>query len=148
LSRRGAVVAASVALLAGCGSAVTKQDVVVRADAICGGAVRALRALTPVTSGAGLAAYLDRVTAIVASEASQLRRLPRPAQDRALLTRYIDSAGQIATEFEALASAARTGDSAAIATATSALRTNPAPVLAARYGLRDCAGAAATVGSG
>jgi hypothetical protein len=63
---------ASVALLAGCGGSVTKADVIARADAICSGTLRSIRAAAPPagTSTAQLARYFERVVPIVAGNVS------------------------------------------------------------------------------
>jgi hypothetical protein len=129
-------------MLAACGGGVTKKDVIARADGICANAVRAVRAAQASIGGA------QKVAAAIAREAKQLRALPRPAEDHALLDRYIAAIGRLATEYRDVANALRAGNQGAVSTALAALRTNPAAALAARYGLRECAGARATVGSG
>jgi hypothetical protein len=131
-------------LLAGCGSAVSKQDVIARGDAICDNALRAVRTVPPPAGSTGAAAYFGRIAPIVVTEATQLRKLPRPPADRALLDSYIASAARVAGDYLALAAAARSGNRDALATAGAALRESDAPALAGRYGLRDCATSAGT----
>ena len=145
-----AVVALTV-LLAGCG-AYTKQDFVARADAICASTVRKTRSIsapavarTKAEQRATLAGYLSLVAPIVKSEASQIDALQRPTQDRAALTRYLAALTQVATDYEALATAARRGDSQAVANTEAALRTSPVTALAADYGLPACEAPGATV---
>jgi hypothetical protein len=151
--RRGwpvALLASAVLLIAGCGSTVTKKDVVARADGICADTLREVRAVpAPVSqSVAALSAYYARVAPIVESEATAVEKLPRPRQDQRVLNRWISSVDLFAAEYRAIANAARLGDRQAIATAQAAVRTNDAPALAAGYGLRVCTGAAGTsVGS-
>ncbi len=152
-TRAGAALAlAAVSLaVAGCGSsAVTKKDYIARANAICSTAVRDVRNVTPpsTTGGASLpelGRYLEGVSPIVAAEAKQLRAIPHPKADRALLARYLTAVGATASQYRALADAARAHDRQAMNAATAALLANPAAGLARRYGLADCAGAAATV---
>jgi hypothetical protein len=126
----------------GCGGGVTKKDVIARGNAICANAVLAIRSAPP-SKGS-----FTRVAAIVEHETAQLAALPRPAQDRALLGQYIAAAHQLASDYRKLADAQQTGDRSGVQAGFAALRANPAPKLAARYGLRECAGARATVGSG
>ena len=143
-----------VAVLAGLGVAacgghtVTKQDVIARGNAICAGAVRDLRA-TPVpaageTSLPGLATYLGAVTPILQREISNLRALPRPAEDRALLDRYLAAVTKSGATYRALEAAARRGDQDGVNQALAELQADPSSSLAARYGLNQCAGGAGT----
>jgi hypothetical protein len=138
------------AALAGCGagganSSATKQDVIARGNAICAATLRAERA-TPSPSGTGgsLATYFRSALPIVEKEAAQLRSLPRPARDRAVLTRYLAAMASLQRQYRALATATASGDGAATAQALAALRSSPAPALAGRYGLTQCAAAAGT----
>lgn len=141
--------AACAVALAGCGGhAATKQDVIARGNAICAGALRDLRA-TPAPAGgetslSGLAAYLQSVLPTLAREASNLEALPRPAADRAVLNQYLSAFGRSQASYRALVAAARRGDQTAVNQALAQLQANPAPSLAARYGLNQCAGAAGT----
>jgi hypothetical protein len=129
----------------GSGSSATRQDVIARGNAICAATLRAERA-TPSPSGtaASLAAYFTSVLPVVEKEAAQLRSLPRPARDRDVLARYLTAIGALEHEYRALAAAAAAGDSGATAQALAALRASPAPALAGRYGLTQCAAAAGT----
>ncbi len=96
-SRGIGALALSVAALAlsACGSSgESKQDFVARANGICNNTVRDVRNVAPAAGGgavtlSALAKYLGAVAPIVAGEAKQLRALPRPATDRALLRRYL-----------------------------------------------------------
>lgn len=142
----GAGLLAAVALTA-CGSSpVTKQDVIARANQICETAASSARSVTPPAPGAlpDLARYYQRVTPIVTVEVKQLRTLPRPAQDRALLDRYLAAIASSADEYRALANAAQSGDRGALASASAQLRSNPAAGLAMRYGIAGCGGSTAT----
>ena len=136
--------------LASCGSrAVTKQDYVARANAICASTTRAIRNVAP-TGGGGvslsaLGHYLGAVTPLVDSEVKQLRALPRPAVDRRLLEQYLGAAASEAADYRTLAAAARSGDHAGVTAATAALQASPATTLAGRYGLSACVGGGATV---
>jgi hypothetical protein len=136
--------------VAGCGSSVTKQDIVTRGDAICANTLRQVRAVPAPTgtSTTSLAAYYARVAPIIGSEAAAVRKLPRPPQDERALNSWISSVTLVASYYRALANAARLGDRQAIATADAALRGSDAATLAGRYGLRVCTGSAGTaVGS-
>ncbi len=142
-------VAIAVVTLAACGSAgVTRQDVIARGNAICSSALRSIRATPPPAPGPGslaaLASYLRRVLPIVEREAAELRALPRPAPNRATLERYIAAVTGSAAEYGALAAAAAHGDRSATDAVLAALRADPAPGLATRYGLTQCAGTAGT----
>lgn len=137
--------------LAGCGSANTKRDFVARADAICAAATREERALPPPGATVTLAGYLTRVAGVVAREARDLRRLPRPQQrasQRRELASYLDALGAAATEFRAAAQAAASGDSARLLVSQSALASSRAPALATAYGLATCGNPGATYRSG
>lgn len=131
-------------IIAGCGgSSATKSDVIARGNAICASALRQVRA-TPSPAGgagslAGLSGYLKQVVPIFDNEISDIRALPRPSQDRALLDRYIAAMVSTKAQYDRLAAAARNGDSAGAAQALAALQTSPAPALAKRYGLSACA---------
>jgi hypothetical protein len=137
--------------LAACGSSgESKQDFIARANGICTNAIHDVRNVSVPGSGGAvsapaLAKYLEAVAPIVASEAKQLRALPRPTTDRALLEKYLAAVAAIAAQYKALARAARAGDRQAMSTATAALQANPATGLATRYGLTECAGATGTV---
>jgi hypothetical protein len=142
-------------VLAGClaatacgGHAVTKKDVIARANAICINALRAVRSVPPPAGATGspaaLAAYLQKVAPIIETEASATKALPRPAQDRVLLNRYVTALADGATQYRALSAAAKHGDSAGFAHALAVLRESPAPALAARYGLNRCNASAGT----
>lgn len=138
-------------VVAGCGSAATKQDVIARADAICASTLHDVRAVAPPAvvgashaAMAAFASYLDRVLAIVETEAAQLRKLPRPQPDRGLLERYVESVARLAGDYRALAAAARAADAGGVANAEAALRASDAPALAAAYGLRTCASSGTT----
>jgi hypothetical protein len=142
-------------IVAGCGSSVTQRDFVTRADGICAAALREVRAVPPPSLRSGgsqavpaVAGYLARVVPIVTQEAAALRRLQRPSggsAGRALLDRYLAALAQEATDYRRLAAAARRGDAAGVADAEGALRASPAVALAARYGLRTCGEAGATI---
>jgi hypothetical protein len=134
--------------LAGCGShAETKQDFIARANAICESALRGIRNVSPPTGTVtllALARYLGQVTPIIETETKQLRALPRPAADRALLERYLTALRLDGAEYRAWASAARSGDRQAMSTATAALQASSAAGLAGRYGLSACASSSGT----
>lgn len=143
----GALGALAAVLVAGCGSSYTKSDFVARADAICAGSLREVRA-SPTPSG-GLARYMATVLPIVESEASELRALrppPESAGDRELLERYRAALAGAATAYRQLASAADRGDPQGVADAEAALRANPVDSLALSYGLRTCGSPGRTVG--
>lgn len=130
------------------GHTVTKEDVIARGNAICGAALRDLRATPPPAAGEtslpGLAAYLRAVMPILQREVSNLQMLPRPAADRALLDQYVSAVAKSGATYRALAAAARRGDQDAVNQALAQLEANPASSLAARYGLNQCAGTAGT----
>ena len=132
-----------------CGSASpTKKDVIARGNAICSSAVSSVRAVVPPAKGAGsataLAGYFKQLEPIVANEVSQLRKLPRPSVDQALLNRYIDAVSEAGTVYKRLVSAAERNDVPAVARYLGALRASPAQSLAQRYGIGQCAAAAGT----
>lgn len=130
------------------GHTATKQDVIARGNAICAGAVRDLQATPPPAGGEtslpGLAAYLSAIMPILQREVSNLKALPRPAADRALLDRYVSAVAQSGATYRALAAAARRGDQDGVNQVLAQLEANPASSLAARYGLNQCAGAVGT----
>jgi hypothetical protein len=140
----------SLAMIAACcsgvmacgGHAATKQDVIARANGICITVLRQVRSIPPPAGGTGapaaLAAYLEKVVPIVEKEAADTRALPRPAKDRAVLDRYIAAVTAGAGAYDALETAARNGDAAAISRGLAALRGSPAPALAAQYWLNRC----------
>jgi hypothetical protein len=148
--RRSAIAAiATCVALAGCGGAkqATKQDVVSRANAICTGALRDIRALpSPAAGGStsGLAKYLRQVVPIIDKEVANLRALPRPARDRAVLDRYLAAMAGVDAKYRALLAAARSGDAGAVSDTLSTLAASPAAGLAERYGLSQCASASGT----
>ena len=151
--RRSAALALAVTtvVLSACGSSgESKKDFIARANAICNNTTRDVATVpAPSTSGTvtlpALARYLGAVAPIVASEAKQLKALPRPTGDEATLRRYLAAVAATAAHYKALADAARGGDRQAMGAATAALRANPAPRLAAAYGLTECTGPAGTV---
>ncbi|MDQ6850029.1 MAG: hypothetical protein M3070_08685 [Actinomycetota bacterium] len=142
------LVACLVAVVAtACGSSSsTKKDVIARGNAICSSAVNSVRAVVPPAKGAGsgtaLAGYFRQLEPIVAKEVTQLRKLPRPSTDRAVLNRYIDSVTKAGNVYKQLVSAAERNDIPGVAKHLSALRASPAQSLAQRYGMSKCAAAA------
>ncbi len=148
--RRGRRTAAGLLLalaVAGCGGhTATKSDVIARGNAICAAAVRELRATAPPAPGSlpALSRYLQQLLPIVRREVSDLKGLPRPAQDRALLDRYVSGVTKLGSTYADLAAAAERGDQEGVDQALAALQANSASALAGRYGLRQCASAATT----
>jgi hypothetical protein len=130
------------------GSSPTKKDVIARGNAICSSAVSSVRAVVPpakgASSGTTLAGYFKQLEPIVAKEVSQLRKLPRPSTDKALLDRYIDSVTKAGNIYKQLAAAAQRNDIPGVAKYLGALRASPAQSLAQRYGMSQCAAAAGT----
>jgi hypothetical protein len=128
------------------GHAATKKDVIARADGICVNTLRQVRDVPPPagSSLSALATYARKVAPLIDKEASDTRSLPRPAQDRAVLNRYVAAVAASAASYRALVAAARGDDPGDVAQALSALRSNPAPALATRYGLAECSAAAGT----
>lgn len=145
---RRATVAACIAATACGGHTATKQDVIAQGNAICAGALRDIRALpTPASAEAStgaLAKYLEEVVPIIHTEIAGLRKLPRPARDRALLTRFLAAMGTTEAQYRTLLAAARSGDAAAVSEALSALAGGPSSKLASQYGLTQCANASGT----
>lgn len=143
-----ATVLAALVVTACGGHTATKQDVIARGNAICAGAQRDLLATPPPAAGEtslpGLAEYLDAIMPILQREISNLKALPRPAGDRALLDQYLSAVAESAATYRALAAAARRGDQDGVNQALAQLEANPASSLAARYGLIQCAGGAGT----
>jgi hypothetical protein len=148
--RRIALTLATVLALSGCGHSYTKRDFVARADAICASAVRAVRQVPPPRFASPrerlpeLARYLARALPILQAESARLRALGRPPDQRALLARYLDELSHSVARYRALLTDAQRGDARALAADEAALRASPLPALAARYGLRSCAGPGAT----
>jgi hypothetical protein len=135
------------ATVAACGGhTATKSDVIARGNEICESASSAIRSVPPPTghSLAQLGQYYEQVTPIVEHEARQLRALPTPAQSQALLRQYQAAVGEAATAYGDLATAARKGDAAGVASASATLRSSPAASLAVRYGLARCGGSLGT----
>jgi hypothetical protein len=137
---------AAALLVAGCGSTVTKHDVVVRANAICANTLRSVRAVPPptVTTLASLEAYYGRVAPIVESEVTQLQKLPRPAQDKQVLDKWVSSMAMVGSDYRALLKAAQMHNKQGISEALGSLQASHAANLAARYGLRVCTGSEGT----
>ena len=127
------------ALVAGCGgSGYTRHDFITRADAICTGALRQARSITP---GTALPAYLGQFVPVLESEAAQLQALRRPpdtARDRATLAHYFAALKQTVVEYRQLAAAARSGDQQGVTDAEAALGASPVYSLATSYGLAAC----------
>lgn len=144
--RRGQSVIAIAAVataVAGCGShAVTRAQVIARADAICANTLGAVR-----VSQAGRG-HVAAVVPLIGREVRLLVALPRPAAEPGLLDRYLAAMRASLAQWRTLAAAQLRGSSAAAGAALAALSDSPAPELAARYGMRECAAAGATVGSG
>jgi hypothetical protein len=142
-----ACVVALVATACG-GSSPTKKDVIARGNAICSSAVSSVRAVVPpakgASSGTALAGYFRQLEPIVAKEVSQLRKLPRPSADKAVLDRYIDSVSKAGDVYKQLATAAQRNDIPGVAKYLGALRASPAQSLAQQYGMSQCAAAAGT----
>ena len=147
----GASIAAAclAATVAACGGhTATKQDVIARGNAICAQALREIRALpAPISGGtstAGLAKYLAQVVPIIHTEIGGLRKLPHPPRDRALLQRFLAAMGSTEARYRAVLAAARSGDSASVSAALSALAGGASVTLAGQYGLTQCATAGGT----
>jgi hypothetical protein len=139
------------ALIAGCGGhAATRKDVIARANAICFGAQQAVRSIpspgAAATDTKALAAYFDKVTPIVAKEASQLAALPRPKQRQGALNRYVDAVDASVGDYRAAGRAATAGDAGGVNQALAKLGSNRATRYARDYGLTQCAGSASPAG--
>lgn len=133
--------------LAGCGEKpVSKRDVIAQANAICTRTLRDVRSVPPPTGAAlpALSTYLRRVVPIVDREVSRMRALPRPDEDRAVLDRYVAAVARSGQDYRALADAATAGDRATVTQKLNALTASPAPGLARRYGMAQCATSPAT----
>jgi hypothetical protein len=85
------------------------------------------------------------VTPVVEWETSALSKLRRPAADRALLERFLAALRAAVAQYRELGRAAAAADVGGVAAAESALAAGDAQALAARYGLRSCGAAGATV---
>ncbi len=149
LRRVAALLAACLVAVAAaaCGSSgATKKDVIARGNAICSTALSSVRAVVPpakgATTGTALSGYFSRLEPIVSKEVSQLRKLPRPDADKAVLNRYIDAVTKAGALYQKLATAANRNDLPAVAKDLAALRASPAQSLAQQYGMSECAGAA------
>jgi len=142
-----ALIAAACLTATACGGhTVTKKDVIAHANGICVSTLRQVREVPPPSGNSlkALGAYLAKVEPIITKQALDTRALPRPAKDRAVLNRYVAAVSASATQYRALATAARNGDSAGVSQALAILRDNPAQTLAKRYGLDECIAAAGT----
>jgi hypothetical protein len=127
------------------GSGTSKKDVIARGNAICSSAVSSVRAVAPAKgSGSALAGYFKQLEPIVAHEVSQLRKLPHPDADKAVLNQYTAAVTKAGTTYKALAAAAQRGDIAGVAKYLGELRASPAQSLAQKYGMSQCAAAAGT----
>ena len=130
------------------GSGTSKKDVIARGNAICSSAVSSARAVVPPAKGTGsgsaLAGYFKQLEPIVAHEVSQLRKLPHPDADKAVLNQYTAAVTKAGTTYKALAAAAQRGDIAGVAKYLGELRASPAQSLAQKYGMSQCAAAAGT----
>jgi hypothetical protein len=126
-------------LLAGCGgSQYSRHDFITQADAICAGALRQARSITP---GTALPTYLADYVPVLESEASQLQALRRPpdtARDRATLERYFAALQQTVAEYRQLLAAARSGDQQTLISTEAALGSSQLYSLASSYGLSSC----------
>jgi hypothetical protein len=115
--------------------------VIARANAICFEAQQTLRSVPTPTGGAEtLSAYLHKVTPIVATEAEQLRALPRPTPRQDTLNRFITASSASVGDYQAAAKAAAAGDDDGVQQALAKLRASPAAGYARAYGLKQCAG--------
>src|SRR5262249_26032464 len=141
------VIVLAAAALAGCGGkTATKKDVIAQANGICTRTLRDVRSVPPPAGAdmASLSAYLKRVVPIVDSEVTRMKALPRPDEDRALLAQSGGGAAKSGQDSRALAAAAGQGDQAAVAAKLNVLAASPAPGLARRYGMAQCATSPAT----
>jgi hypothetical protein len=136
------LVLASVCLIVGCGSSPTKKDVIARGNGICTQTLREARVAA--STGGALSSYLPRLVPLVEKEVQQLRKLPRPAKDKALLNRYLAAVTAEGNLYHQLAAAAQSNDAAALRRALAQLSANPASALARSYGLTACAAATTT----
>jgi hypothetical protein len=133
------VVLALAAVVGGCGgSSYSKRDFIARADAICAGALRQSRSITP---GTALATYLSAYVPVLESEETQLRALRRPpgtARDRGTLNQYYVALSQTVAEYRRLAAAAKSGDDQGVTNAEAALGASRVYTLATSYGMSSC----------
>lgn len=134
--------AAAATVVAGCGGhTATRSDVIARANAICFGSQQALRSIpAPAAGNEAVAAYLRKITPIVAKEAGQLRALPRPGPRQATLDRFIAASSSTVADYRTAARAAAAGDDGGVQQAFARLRASPAPGYARAYGLKQCSG--------
>jgi hypothetical protein len=120
-------------------AAPTRAAFIRRADAICVAGQRRVLGL-PAPGANRLGGYLDHALAISRQTTGKLSRLRRPHARHRLLHRYLVGLSHEETRLEALAVAGRRADVASLRRAAPALTDGTPDQLAARYGLRQCAG--------
>jgi hypothetical protein len=124
------------------GHTATKKDVIARGNGICTQTLREARVAA--SGGTALSSYLPRLVPLVEKEVQQLRKLPRPAKDRAVLNRYLAAVAAEGDLYRQLAAAAQRNDTASVRRVLAHLGSNPGTSLARSYGLTACATAATT----
>ena len=145
--RACAVLAAGCVAATACGGhTATKQDVIARANGSA--STRCARCATWRRRREARCRPWRRTQGRSSRSSTRRHRILGACPDRLrlgdLLNRYVAAVSDSATSYRALAAAARAGDAPGVAQALSALRSNPAPVLATQYGLTECSAAAGT----
>jgi hypothetical protein len=150
MSLKGAARLAAVTsalLLSACGSSgESKADYIKRADAICVAGNRQITAVPmPRLTGlprqqllAGLSHYVDAVLPSVEKVVSQLKALPQPSQDQAVLHQYLAALDTAVAQLRTLSVAAARGDVVAVQSGAQELSGSKANTLARQYGFARC----------
>lgn len=102
------------ALVAGCGSSVSKDDYISRGDAICKQTNTAQAQLKAPAKGdlPATARYLTASAALVDKQLVQLRKLAKPSQDKGRLGDLLGREGDAIATLRKAADAARRGEQA------------------------------------
>lgn len=138
---------AALAAVAGCGGsgsssashALTHEQLVSKADAICGAAAAHAKALPQPTSRERIIAFVDQATPVLDTLQRRLSALKPPAKDKAAYDRLLRDQATGLNALPKLKAAAETGNAVEARQAAAALAASPADRDARALGLTTCA---------
>lgn len=143
------VVAAPLAamILASCGGdPLTKEDFLAQADAICAEAEERIEDLERPTNPEQIDGFVQQARELTENTLERLRELEPPEADADQIERMLDAIQRAVDQLPALAEAAKTNDTQAIADASREVQeaTETSREIASEYGFEKCGGVAPT----
>ena len=134
-------------ILAACGGdPLSKEEFIAQADAICAEAEEEIADMERPTNPDQIDGFVRQARELTENTLEQLRELDPPEADAEKLEQMLDAIQRAVDQLPALAEAAKTNDTQAIAEASRAVQeaTETSREIASEYGFEKCGGVAPT----